>query len=65
MECDAVAVEDSGLARQLCILQMYPLPLGPTDLWRHNVAGDGVDFFEAKWTTLSSRRDLACCRSKG
>ena len=53
MECDAVAVRVSGLARQLCILQIYPFPLGPTDLWTHNVATDGVDFFEARWTTLS------------
>lgn len=53
MGCDAVAVEVSGLARQLCILQIYPLPLGPTDPWTHNVAADGVDFFEARWTTLS------------
>ena len=28
MECDAVAVRVSGLARQLCILQIYPLHLG-------------------------------------
>lgn len=52
MERDAVAVEVLGLARQLCILQIYPLPLGPTDPWTHNVAADGVDFFEARWTTL-------------
>lgn len=54
MERDAVAVEVLGLARQLCILQIYPLPLGPTDPWTHNVAADGVDFFEARWTTLLS-----------
>ena len=35
IECDAIAVKVSGLARQLCILQIYPLPLGPTDPWTH------------------------------